>query len=124
MGGGSCGVFVCIDEGWGGDSLDTIGYHGGGPSLIHIPLMPVGNLWDRHALSQTHPDAHPPPPRWSPLPLLRTGKQWQGWGSAQMHSEVFTLVSSPPWTGHTPALKEMAAEPRLYHGKPSLLLII
>lgn len=95
--GGSCGVFVCIEEGWGGASLDTTGNHGGGPSLIPVPLMPAGNLWDRHALSK-HAQTPSPPPRWSPLPLLRMWRQWRGWAGAlaeaQMRSEV--------WPGHTP----------------------
>lgn len=58
-------VVVCIEEGWGGNGLDATiasGYHCGGPSLIHIPLMPVGNLWDRHALPK-HTETHSPPPR-------------------------------------------------------------
>lgn len=34
--------------GGGGYTLNTTGYYHGGPSLIHIPLIPVGNLLDRH----------------------------------------------------------------------------
>ena len=49
-------VCVCVRV-EGGHTLNTTGYHRGGPSLIHIPLMPVGNLLDRHTLP-THTRTH------------------------------------------------------------------
>lgn len=48
--------------GWGGYTLNTTGYYHGGPSLIHIPLIPVGNLLDRHTWSKrthTQTNSHP-----------------------------------------------------------------
>lgn len=46
---GKVGVgVVVVVVGWGGYTLNTTGYYHGGPSLIHIPLIPVGNLLDRH----------------------------------------------------------------------------
>lgn len=72
-------VCLCVHRGTGGThTLNTTGYHGGGPLLIRIPLMPVGNLLDRHALS-THTQTHSggwlttPTPLCSSLLLLENG---------------------------------------------------
>lgn len=61
-------VCVCVERGGGGHTLNTTGYHRGGPSLIHIPLMPVGNLLDRHSPS-THTQTHSRDSLATPTPL-------------------------------------------------------
>lgn len=105
---------VCIEEGWGGDSLDTTtaaGYHRGGPSLIHIPLMPVGNLWDRHALSKHKTHSPPPTPLRSQLPLLRMWTQWHGGVCLWMRHRCFLKSSRRrPQPKIKKKKKKMAAE--------------
>lgn len=58
-----------------GHTLNTIGYHCGGPSLIHIPLMPAGNLLDRHTLSMHTQTGSETTPTllYSSFPLLESG---------------------------------------------------
>lgn len=84
-GGGGVGLgwgelgFVCLCVHRGGvgrgHTLNTIGYHCGGPSLIHIPLMPAGNLLDRHTLSMHTQTGSETTPTllYSSFPLLESG---------------------------------------------------
>lgn len=86
--GGGCLCVHCRGVGRG-HALNTIGYHCGGPSLIHIPLMPAGNLLDRHALSmhtQTCSETTPTLLH-SSFPLLESGDNGMDrfcfrWGTA------------------------------------------
>lgn len=69
------------DTGGGWGRAVCVGHRGGGPSPIHSPLMPVGNLLDRRA---------PSPPL---AASLRKWTQWCGW-VRRSQIEVFAPVTS------------------------------